>query len=354
MSKKQLVLEDGTIFIGHHFGSDVIKYGEIIFNVSMTGYQEMITDPANLNQIIVTTYPVIGNYGMNSDDSEAIEPSINGLVVKEINHVPSNFRSDESLSDYLKAYKIPGISGIDTRELIKLLREKGTLKGAIAPMDLAAETIVNRLKNKHSQNDEVQQISIKKPYIVPGNGKRIVVINLGMKQSVLKELKTRDCHIIVVPYNCTLDQIKRFNPEGVIVSNGPGSPFVLEETMTLIKELSSQLPMLGIGLGHQLLALVNKLEVEKTKNGNYNSSYPVKNLETNISYLTNENTHYHVKRESIEGSDLKITFEGLNDRSVQGLMNYDENIMSVQFNPEGSPGTNEASFVYDEFLKLIK
>src|SRR5699024_5411936 len=145
------------------------------------------------------------------------------------------------------------------------------------------------LKNKHSQNDEVQQISIKKPYIVPGNGKRIVVINLGMKQSVLKELKTRDCHIIVVPYNYALEQIKRFNPEGVIVSNGTGNPLVLEETMTLIKQLSSQMHILGNSLSHQILALVNRLEVEKTKNSNYNTSYPVKNLETNISYLTHEN-----------------------------------------------------------------
>src|SRR5699024_3726763 len=142
-----------TIFIGHHFGSDVIKYGEGIFNVSMTGYRELITDPANLNQIIVTTYSVVGNYGMNSDDSEAIEPSITGLAGQAMTQIPSNFRTDESSSDYLKAYKIPGISGIDTREFIKLLREKGTLKGAIAPMDVAAETIVNRLKNKHSQKD---------------------------------------------------------------------------------------------------------------------------------------------------------------------------------------------------------
>src|SRR5699024_7535928 len=211
---------------------------------------------------------------------------------------------------------MPGNSGIDTRELIKLLREKGSLKGAIAPLDLAAETIVNRLKNKHSQNEEVQKIYIKKPYIIPETGNQLQDIHLGMKQNDVKELKTRYCHIIVVPYNCALEQIKRFNPEGVIVSNGPGNPLVLEETMTLIKQLSGQLPILGIGLGHQLLALVNGLEVEKTKNGNYNSSYPVKNLETNISYLTNENTHYHVKRESIEGSDLKIIFEGLNDQSV--------------------------------------
>lgn len=353
MSKRQLVLEDGTVFIGHHFGSDIIKYGEVVFNVNMTGYQEMITDPANFNQIIVSTYPVIGSYGINSDDSEAIEPTISGLIVKEINHFPSNFRTEESLNDYLKAYNIPGISGIDTRELVKKLRNKGTLKGAIASMDLSSDVIVNRLKNNHSSNDEVSQTSITKPYIVPGNGKRIVVINLGMKQSVLKELTARDCHITVVPYNYTVEQINRFNPEGVIISNGPGSPFVLEETIATIKELIGQTPVLGIGLGHQLFALANDLEVERTKSGNHNSSYAVKKLDSKISYLTNENTHYIVNRESANESNLKVTYEGLNDQTVQGLIVNDQKAISVQFNPEGSPGTNEASFVFDDFLNII-
>ncbi len=354
MSKRQLVLEDGTVFVGHHFGSDVIKYGEVIFNINMTGYQEMITDPANFNQIIVSTYPVIGSYGMNSDDSEAIEPSISGLIVKEINDFPSNFRSEESLNDYLKAYNIPGISGVDTRELIKILRNKGTLRGAIASMDLTADVIINRLKNNHPTDDEVSQMSITKPYIVPGSGKRIVIINLGMKQSVLKELTTRDCHITVVPYDYTTEQIMRFNPEGIIVSNGPGSPFVLEETITTMKNFIGHTPILGIGLGHQLFALANDLEVERTKYGNHNSSYPVKNLASEVSYLTNENTHYIVNRESVNESNLKVTYEGLNDQTVQGLEIVGKKAMSVQFNPEGSPGTNEASFVYDDFLNIIK
>lgn len=354
MSKRQLVLEDGTVFVGHHFGSDVIKYGEVIFNINMTGYQEMITDPANFNQIIVSTYPVIGSYGMNSDDSEAIEPSISGLIVKEINDFPSNFRSEESLNDYLKAYNIPGVSGVDTRELIKILRNKGTLRGAIASMDLTADVIINRLKNNHPTDDEVSQMSITKPYIVPGSGKRIVIINLGMKQSVLKELTTRDCHITVVPYDYTTEQIMRFNPEGIIVSNGPGSPFVLEETITTMKNFIGHTPILGIGLGHQLFALANDLEVERTKYGNHNSSYPVKNLASEVSYLTNENTHYIVNRESVNESNLKVTYEGLNDQTVQGLEIVGKKAMSVQFNPEGSPGTNEASFVYDDFLNIIK
>lgn len=354
MHKRQLVLEDGTVFIGDHFGSDVIKYGEVIFNVNMTGYQEMITDPANFNQIIVSTYPVIGSYGINSDDSEAIEPSISGLVVKEINDFPSNFKSEESLSNYLEAYNIPGISGIDTRELIKMLRNKGTLRGAIASMELAPDVIINRLKNNHPTDDEVSHTSITKPYIVPGSGKRIVVINLGMKQSVLKELAKRDCHVTVVPYDYTVEQIKRFNPEGIIVSNGPGSPFALEETISTIKKIIGETAFLGIGLGHQLFALANELEVERTKYGNHNSGYPVKQLESEVSYLTNQNTHYIVNRESVNESNLKVTYVGLNDQTVQGLTIAGEKAMSVQFNPEGSPGTNEASFVYDDFLNSIR
>lgn len=354
MNKRQLVLEDGTVFIGKHFGSDIVKYGEVIFNVNMTGYQEMITDPANYNQIIVSTYPVIGSYGINSDDSEAIEPVINGLVVREINHLPSNFRSEESLSDYLKTYNIPGITGVDTRELIKVLRDKGTLRGAIASMDLSPEVIINRLKNNRSSNDDVKQTSIVKPYIIPGSGDRIVVINLGMKQSILKELTDRKCHVTVVPYDYTTEQIMRFKPKGVIISNGPGSPFSLEDTVSTIKELIGETAILGIGLGHHLFALANELGVERTKFGNHNSSYPVKNLATDVSYLTNQNTHYVVNREAANESDLNVIYEGLNDQTVQGLALSNQKAISVQFNPEGSPGTNEANFVFDDFIKIIK
>lgn len=354
MSKKQLILEDGTVFIGKQFGSDVIKYGEIIFNVNMTGYQEMITDPANFNQIIVSTYPVIGSYGINKDDSEAIEPSISGLIVKEINDFPSNFRSEESLSDYLKEFNIPGISGIDTRQLIQILRNKGTLKGAIASMDLSVNEIVEKLKNNTSKNDEVNHTSIAKPYIIPGNGERIVVINLGMKQSLLKELTDRNCQVTVVPYDYTAEQIMRFKPKGVIVSNGPGSPFSLEQTISTIKNLLGKTAMLGISLGHQLIALANDLEVERTKYGNHNSGYPVKQLSSDVSYLTNQNTHYIVNRESVNESFVDLGYVGLNDQSVQGLVYPEHKAISVQFNPEGAPGTNEANFVFDDFLKIIK
>ncbi len=353
MNKWQLVLEDGTVFIGDHFGSDIVKYGEVIFNVNMTGYQEMITDPANFNQIIVSTYPVIGSYGINSDDSEAIEPSINGLVVREINHEPSNFRSEESLSSYLKAFNIPGISGVDTRELIKILRHKGTMKGAIASMDLSPEVIINSLKNNHPSDDEVSHASIAKPYIIPGSGDRVVVINLGMKQSILKELTERKCHITVVPYDYTAEQIMRFKPKGIIVSNGPGSPYALKDTIETLKQLMDKAAILSIGLGHLLLALANNLEVERTKYGNHNASYPVKQLESGISYLTNQNSHYIVNRKSVDQSNVEITYEGLNDQTVQGLALSNNIVMSVQFNPEGSPGTNEANFVFDDFLNSI-
>lgn len=354
MNKRQLVLEDGTVFIGKGFGSDAIKYGEVIFNVNMTGYQEMITDPANFNQIIVSTYPVIGSYGINSDDSEAIEPSIGGLIVKEVNDYPSNFRSEESLSDYLKAYKIPGIHGIDTRQLIKVLRNKGTLKGAIASMDLSVKEIVQKLKNQELKDNEVDLASIAKPYIIPGSSERIVVINLGMKQSLLKELTERDCHVTVVPYDYTAEQIMRFKPSGVIISNGPGSPFALEKTVQTIKKLIGQTAVLGISLGHQLFALANDLEVERTKHGNHNSGYPVKQIKSDVSYLTNQNTHYIVNRESVHESNLEVIYTGLNDQTVQGLILLNKKAMSVQFNPEGAPGTNEANFVFDDFLKTIK
>ena len=354
MKNRQLVLEDGTVFIGKGFGSDIIKYGEVIFNTNMTGYQEMITDPANLNQIIVTAYPVIGSYGINRDDSEAINPSINGLVVKEINEFPSNFRNEESLSDYMKTYEIPGISGIDTRYLIQLLRDKGTLKGAIASLDLSKDVILSRLKNKHSVGDEVSQSSIAKPYIVPGSKHRIVAVDLGMKQSVLKELTGRNCDVTVVPYDYSASQILRFKPDGVIISNGPGDPQVLESNVEVIKELIGKTSLLGVGLGHQLFALANGAKIDRMKYGNHSSSYPVREIKSGVSRLTMQNCHFTVNLDSLTDTDLVITHEGLNDQSIQGLALTNKQAMSVQFNPEGAPGTNEANEIFDVFLSTIK
>lgn len=354
MTKRLLILEDGTTFRGTAFGDQTSTYGEVVFNTGMTGYQEVISDPAYYGQIITLTYPLIGGYGINRDDFESITPFINGLVVKKAIHHPSNFRSEESLDQFLQAHGIPGISGVDTRMLTRVLRNKGTMRGAIVNAEQSIEEVVERLRTKEEETDQVKQTSISKPYIVPGRGLRIVLIDLGMKHSLLRELTERQCHITVVPYNYDADCILRFKPDGVLLSNGPGNPEHVQETVETLERLLDKIPVFSIGLGHQLFAKACGVKTKKLKVGHHGTSYPVKDLANDKTWITTQNRNYTVDESSIENTDLTITHRSLNDHSVEGLKHNVFPAFSVQFNPEGSPGSEETNSLFDTFLKLIK
>ena len=355
MLKRQLVLEDGTIFIGKAFGSLDESIGEVVFNTGMTGYQEILSDPSYCGQIVTMTYPLIGNYGVNRDDFETINPSIHGLVVKEMCEQPSNFRNEETLDSYLKAKEIPAIAGIDTRKLTKIIRKHGTMKAVLtkASADSTENYPSIDFKNIGVMSDQVQRVSTIKPYVVPGRGKRIVLVDFGMKHGILRELTKRNCHVTVVPYHYSADEIERLKPDGIMLTNGPGDPKDVPEAIEMIKSLIDKTPIFGICLGHQLLALACGADTEKMVFGHRGSNHPVKDLERNKTYITSQNHGYAVTIDSLEETDLILTQSALNDNSVEGIRHRTYPAFSVQYHPESSPGPEDTSHLFDAFLSEI-
>lgn len=233
--QRQLILEDGTVFIGKGFGSDKEMTGEVVFNTGMTGYQEILSDPSYCAQIVTLTYPLIGNYGINRDDFESIEPAVHGLIVKEICDAPSNFRSELSVDEFLKQKDIPGLAGIDTRKLTRKIRQHGALRGRVCSMEVNVEEVVAQLQNHELPTDSVKKVSTVKPYPSPGRGKKVVLVDFGMKHGILRELTARQCDVIVVPYNVTAQEILQLNPDGIMLSNGPGDPKDVPEAIEMIQ-----------------------------------------------------------------------------------------------------------------------
>ncbi|RIU88357.1 glutamine-hydrolyzing carbamoyl-phosphate synthase small subunit [Oceanobacillus picturae] len=354
MIKRKLVMEDGAVFIGNGFGSEREISGEVVFNTSMAGYQEIITDPSYYGQIITLTYPLIGNYGVNRDDFETVTPFINGLIVKEYSEHPSNFRSYESINNYLKAHDIPGLAGIDTRKLTKCIRKAGTMRGFIANDDMENDEILAKLDGVPVISNQVEHTSTTNPYIVPGHGHRIVLVDFGMKHGILRELTKRNCHVTVVPYNYSAENILRLKPDGIMLSNGPGNPQDVPKAIEIIGKVMPLVPIFGICLGHQLLALACGAKTEKMKFGHRGGNHPVKDLVKGKTFLTSQNHGYAVKMASLEHTDLVLTQVALNDKSVEGIRHKVFPAFSVQYHPESSPGPEDSNYLFDEFLTLIE
>lgn len=353
MLKRQLVLEDGTVFTGKGFGSETGHIGEVIFHTGMTGYQEVISNPSCFGQMVVMTYPLIGNYGVNRDDFETITPFVHGLIVKEYCDHPSNFRCEESLDHYLKANEIPGIAGIDTRKLTRHLRENGTMKGCLTSVSEPVQHVASQLRKTSPKQNPVQQTSTRKPYVVPGRGVRIVLVDYGMKHGILRELTRRNCHVTVVPYNYSAENIFRLKSDGILLSNGPGNPKAVPEATEMIRKVLGSIPVFGMCMGHQLLALASGADTKVMKVGHHGSNHPVKNLVTGKTSMTAQNHQYLVTHESIEKTDLDITHIGLNDNSVEGFQHKLYPAFGVQFHPEGAPGAEDTMDSFDTFLQLI-
>lgn len=353
MSRRRLVLEDGTEFIGEGFGSERISVGEVVFNTGMTGYQEVISDPSYCGQIVAMTYPLMGNYGINRDDFETVTPFIHGFIVKEVSDVPSNFRNEGNLHHFLKAHNIPGISGIDTRKLTKIIRKYGTMKAMITDLDVPLKELIEQVKNMELPTDQVKRTSTIKPYVVPGRGKRIVLVDFGAKHGILRELTKRDCHITVVPYNYGAEAILRLKPDGMMLTNGPGDPKDVPEAIEMIKQVIGKIPIFGICLGHQLLALACGADTEKMKFGHRGANHPVKDIRQAKTYLTSQNHSYAVSAISLEKTNLELTQTALNDNTVEGIQHKQYPAFSVQYHPEASPGPEDTNFLFDEFLEMI-
>ncbi|GAF22190.1 carbamoyl-phosphate synthase small chain [Bacillus sp. JCM 19047] len=350
---KQLILEDGTVLIGEGFGADVEISGEVVFNTGMTGYQEILSDPSYCGQMVMLTYPLIGNYGINRDDFESLDPAIAALIVREVEHEPSHYREQESLHDLLVAKNIPGLAGIDTRMLTRKIRAHGTLKGYICSLSVQVEDVVKTLQETPLQTTQVSQVSVNTAYHVPGKGKRVALIDCGMKHGILQSLIERHCDVVVVPYHTSAQEIKRLGVDGVLVSNGPGNPEDVPETIQTVASLIGEVPLFGICLGHQLLALACGATTSKLRFGHRGSNHPVREIETGRIDITAQNHGYTVDLDSLEGTELMLTHEAVNDGTVEGLKHRRADAFSVQYHPEANPGPHDANDLFDRFIGMM-
>jgi len=350
----RLLLEDGTLFTGQSFGAEAETTGEVVFNTGITGYQEVLSDPSYCGQIVTMTYPLIGNYGINRDDFEAVRPYIHGFVVRRHEPVPSNWRAQYSLDQLLKEYGIPGISDIDTRMLTRILRHHGTMKGILTTGSQSVDELKERLNASPLMRDQVARTSTKHVFSSPGDKERIVLMDFGAKSGILRELTKRGCDVVVVPHDTTAEQIRRLNPDGIQLSNGPGDPKDVPHAVETIKQLLGEYPIFGICLGHQLFALACGADTTKLKFGHRGGNHPVKELAGNRCFITSQNHGYTVLDDSIAGTELSVTHINNNDRTIEGLKHKVHPAFTVQYHPEAAPGPYDSSYLFDEFLDMIR
>lgn len=339
-------------FIGEGFGSDQFTIGEVVFTTGMTGYQETMSDPSFHKQIIVFTYPLIGNYGINPSDFESLNPFVGGVVVHEYAKTESHWQSQMNINDFLKKQNIPGLSGIDTRALVKTIRTKGSMKGKFCNLSEDTQEVVKSLHNSILEH-HVPEVSTPRAYSAPAEGNRIVLIDYGMKKSILKELCLRNCDVVVVPFNTNSKSIMELNPDGIMLSNGPGNPEELAESIQVIRELSGKVPIFGICLGHQLYAIAHGAKTNKMLFGHRGANHPVKEIATNRVHITSQNHGYVVDEDSISNTPLEITHRALNDGTIEGLRHKEHFAFTVQYHPESSPGPNDNEYLFNQFMNMI-
>lgn len=353
--RARLILEDGTVFEGTAFGADGESFGEVVFNTGMTGYQEVLTDPSYFGQIVTMTYPLIGNYGVNVDDIESNHPHVRGFVVREWSEHPSNWRNMGSLDNYLKKNNIIGIQGIDTRMLTKKIRVKGTMGGVITTLDGTVDEYVAKLNTPHLlPRDQVARVTTKSTYRSPGKNRRIVAMDFGMKSGVLRSLVARGCDVTVVPADTSAEEILGWKPHGVMLSNGPGDPADLNDIIETVRGLIGKVPIFGICLGHQLIALACGAKTDRLKFGHRGANHPVKDLLNGRCYITSQNHGYVVVAESLDGTGLELTHINQNDGSVEGVRHTEHPVFSVQYHPEARPGPDDSDYLFDRFMEMIE
>ncbi len=367
--KAILLLEDGTVFTGNSFGATGHKCGEVVFNTSMSGYQEILTDPSYNEQIITMTYPLIGNYGTNAKDWESKKLFVSGFIVKENCDYPSNWRNHQSLSEYLKENNVVGLEGIDTRKLVRCIREKGAMKGIIS----SDEFDIDALKKKLDQypglvdRDIVKDVTTDEIYkwdkpvvdvVNPSDEKikakyKVVAMDFGIKRNILRMLVSHGCEVTVVPASTSAKDILAKKPDGVFLSNGPGDPSPVTYAIETIKGLLGKVPIFGICLGHQLLSLALGGKTYKLKFGHRGANHPVKNLDTDVIEITSQNHGFCVELDSLKDIDVELTHINLNDQTLEGLRSKKLKAFSVQHHPEASPGPHDAGYLFDNFIKMM-
>ncbi len=355
MNNRKLVLENGKVFEGVGFGSLNEVVAKLIYNTAVVGYQEIISDPTNCNKMICMTYPLIGNYGLTDEDYESKHLSAKGLIVKEYNDLPSNFRYTRTLGDVMEENNISGISGIDTRCVMKIIREEGTQKALICDIDKPIEQCMELIKNYVEEEKLVQLVSSKKVWYsrTPNPMYNIAVIDLGTKLDYVKELNKNGCNVVVFPYNVTSEEILKYKPDGLFISNGPGNPLYLDEVVKTIKSFIGKLPIFGVCLGHQLIGIAYGIDALELKHGCHGCNYPVKNLNTGKVEITTQNSLYALDKEQFENKDLVVTHVNVITKEVVGILDEDKNVLGIQFEPV-DPIDSSSENMFQEFLNLIK
>lgn len=352
--KAFLILEDGTVFTGTSIGSTKDMISEIVFNTSMTGYLEVLTDPSYAGQAVVMTYPLIGNYGI-TPDMESKKAWPDGYIVRELSRMPSNFRCEGSIQEFLESQDIPGIAGVDTRALTKILREKGTMNGMITTNEnFDLDVIIPKLK-AYSIGDVVSKVTCGEAYILEGSGPKVALMDFGAKHNIARSLNRRGCEVTVYPADTPAETIIHSNPDGIMLSNGPGDPETCVSAIEEIKKLyNTNIPIFAICLGHQLMALANGGKTYKLKYGHRGGNHPVKDLSSNRVYISSQNHGYAVDAESLDSSVATEAFVNVNDGTNEGLAYTGKNIFTVQFHPEACPGPQDSGYLFDRFMDMMK
>lgn len=355
--KSFLILEDGTVFTGTHIGAPKEVISEIVFNTSMAGYLEVLTDPSYAGQAVCMTYPLIGNYGICRDDMESKKPWPDGFIVRELSRIPSNFRSDMTIQQFLEEGGVPGIAGIDTRALTRILREKGTMNGMITTDDnYHLEEIIPKLK-AYTTGKVVERVTCREKYqfSLNGAGLKVALLDLGAKDNIARSLAARGCDVTVYPAQTTAAEILADAPDGIMLSNGPGDP---KECTTIIEEIrklyESDTPIFAICLGHQLMALATGADTFKMKYGHRGGNHPVKDLSTGRVYISSQNHGYVVDMEKLDPKVAVPAFVNVNDGTNEGLSYTGKNIFTVQFHPEACPGPQDSGFLFDRFIAMMR
>ena len=353
---RKLILIDGSEYYGYGFGSCKEKITEIVFNTSPVGYQEMISDPSYTYQTVVMAYPLIGNYGIAEDDFETETPTIGGLVVRDYNDQPSNFRSQYTLSEIMEKYRIPGMYGIDTRKLVRSIRDLGSRKVLMTDVGTPLEEGIQKLKDYEIPKDAVSLVSRKnvEHYLAKNGAYHVAAIDCGMKQTIVRSLNRRGCNVTVFPWDTSIEEIEKIKPEGIFISNGPGDPTDVQPVIELVKKLRGKYPIFGICLGHQIISLAYGAKTYKLKFGHRGGNHPVKNLLTGKIEMTSQNHSYAVDRESLADTRLKVTHLNLLDQTVEGVACEEDKVFSVQYHPESAPGPQDSSYLFEQFIEMME